>query len=123
MVQSDENTNLAELKKKTLDFTKKRNWEQFHTPKDMALNAVIEIGELLDHFRFKTSDEIVEILKDKKKKSDIAGEYSDAFYSMLRLADLLEIDMTKELSKKMKEIGKKYPISKAKGSNKKYSEF
>ena len=123
MAKTDDNTTLAELKKKTLDFTKKRDWEQFHTPKDMALNAVIELGELLDHFRFRTSEEIVEILKDKKKKSDIAGEYSDAVYSLLRLADLLEIDITRELTIKMRETAKKYPVSKAKGTNKKYTEL
>ena len=123
MAQTDANTTVAELKQKTAVFCEKRDWDQFHTPKDMAMNTIIELGELLDHFRFRTEDEITQILQNKEKKSDISGEFSDAFYSLLRLADLLEIDMTKELSKKMIETGKKYPISKSKGVNKKYTEL
>jgi len=123
MIKTDTNTTISELKKQTWDFCEKRQWQQFHTPKDMALNAVIELGELLDHFRFRTEDEIKKILFDKKKKSEIAGEFSDAFYSLLRLSDLLDIDMTKELRIKLKETAKKYPVSKSKGSNKKYTEL
>ena len=122
-MQNDKNTTISELKQQTWDFCEKRQWQQFHTPKDMALNAVIEIGELLDHFRFKTEEEIEEVLKDKKKKSEIAGEFSDAFYSLLRLSDLLDLDMTKELRIKLRETAKKYPVSKAKGTNKKYNEL
>ena len=119
----DSNTTISELREFTSQFCEKRNWGQFHTPKDMAMNAIIELGELLDHFRFHTEDEIKEILANPAKKKEISAEFSDAFYSILRLADLLELDMSTELKKKMRETASKYPISKSKNSNKKYTEL
>ena len=122
-MKDDSSTTIQELKDLTESFVKEREWDKFHTPKDMAMNAIIELSELLDHFRFKETSEIVELLNNPSYKAEIANEFSDAFYSLLRLSDLLDIDMASELQTKLVEIGKKYPIEKAKGSNKKYNEL
>ncbi|MFT4311873.1 MAG: MazG-like family protein [Candidatus Woesearchaeota archaeon] len=122
-MKTDEHTTVQELKDLTKKFSDQRDWGQFHTPKDMAMNAIIELSELLDHFRFKKTDEIILMLQDKEKKQKIMYEFSDAFYSLLRLSDLLDFDMSSQLRKKMREIAKKYPVRTSKGTNKKYDEL
>ena len=119
----DDKTTLKQLKEMVKDFCEKRDWDQYHNAKDLAIGIITESSELLEHFRFKSEKEVEEILKQKERKKEISEELSDILYFILRLADRYKIDLSSELQKKMKKNAKKYPLDKVKGLNKKYSEY
>ena len=119
----DERINIKELKEKIKKFCDDRDWEQFHGAKDLAIGIITESSELLDLFKFKSNEEIKLLFKDPKKREHISEEISDIFYYLLRFAQINNIDLSKELMKKMDKNDQKYPIEKAKGSNKKYNEL
>jgi NTP pyrophosphatase (non-canonical NTP hydrolase) len=119
----DSKTNIHELKQKIKDFCEVRDWDQYHDAKELAIGIITEAGELLDHFRFKTQKQMEEMFKNPEKKAEITDEMADVFYFLLRLAQRYDIDLTTALNKKIDKNEKRYPVEKAKGSNKKYTEY
>lgn len=119
----DSKVTIQELKERAKKFCDERDWEQFHNAKDLAIGIVTEASELLDHFRFKSEEETEVIMRDAEKKTKIAAELSDTLYFVLRISQKYGIDISEAFSKKMLKNEEKYPIEKAKGSNKKYTEF
>lgn len=119
----DHKTNIHELKEKVGKFCEDRDWAQFHGAKDLAIGIITESSELLEHFRFKSEKETEEMFKNPEKRQHISEETADVLYFILRLAQKYNIDLTTELNKKLEKNEKKYPIEKAKGSNKKYTEL
>lgn len=119
----DDKTTVQELKNKIRKFCEERDWDQFHNAKDLTIGIVTEASELLEHFRFKSNQEIEEMLNSPEKRRHISEELADALYFILRLAQRYNIDLATELNDKIVKNEKKYPIEKAKGSNKKYTEF
>ncbi len=119
----DSKTNINELKEKVKKFCEDRDWDQYHNAKELAIGIALEASELLEHFRFKSENEVDEMFKDSIKKEKIEEEIVDTFYFILRLAQRYDIDLTTSLNKKMDKNEKKYPIEKAKGSNKKYKDL
>lgn len=119
----DDKTNIQELKNLVEKFCEERNWDQFHQAKDLAIGIITEASELLEHFRFKSEIEVENMFKDLKKRGEITEEMADVFYFLLRLAQRYKIDLDDELKKKMIKNKNKYPIEKARGSNKKYNEL
>jgi NTP pyrophosphatase (non-canonical NTP hydrolase) len=118
----DDDTTLSELKGLVKQFCEARNWDQFHNPKDLAIGISTEAGELLDIFRFKSNDEIIQMMNDPERRESIGDELSDVLYFVLRFAQMNNIDLTEALLKKLKRNELNYPITKSKGSNKKYNE-
>ncbi|MCX5806707.1 MAG: nucleotide pyrophosphohydrolase [Proteobacteria bacterium] len=102
-----------------LKFRKERDWEQFHSPKNLAISISIEAAELLEHFQWQNENE--EFTPEKKHK--IAEELADIFNYLVMLAGDLEIDIIESVKKKIEENARKYPIEKAKGSMKKYRDL
>ncbi|MBI5392571.1 nucleotide pyrophosphohydrolase [Candidatus Woesearchaeota archaeon] len=119
----DATTAINELKQLAEKFREERDWKQFHTPKDMAIDVAVEAGEILEHFRFRTNEEIMQFLKDPQKKQQISHEMSDVLWGLLYLAIDMDIDLAAAFDEKLKLSAKKYPIEKAKGVNKKYTEL
>ena len=117
----DHQTNVHELKEKVKVFCEARDWDKYHNAKELAIALSSEVGELLDYFRFKSEVEIDELFNTKR--NDVVSEVADIFYCLLRLAQRYDIDLTTELVKKLKVNDEKYPVDKAKGSNKKYDEL
>ena len=118
----DEETKIFELKEKVKEFCEKRDWGQFHNPKDLAIALTIEAAELLEHFRWKSQKEVSESLQNKKKREQIEDEAADVLFFLLRFCQVNNIDLSTALTRKIKKNGKKYPVHKFKGSNKKYNE-
>lgn len=116
-------TDIRELQQKIRKFCQDRDWDQYHNAKDLAIGVVTEASELLDHFRFKSTEEAEALLKDPKKRQEISEELADVLYFTLRIAQVYGIDIAAELIRKIAKNEEKYPIEKAKGSNKKYSEL
>ena len=119
----DSKTNIHELKQKIKDFCEARDWDQYHSAKELAIGIITEAGELLDHFRFKSEKQMEEMFKNPEKKSEISDEMADVFYFLLRLAQRYDIDLTTALNKKIEKNEKRYPVEKVKGLNKKYTEY
>jgi len=119
----DQETKIHELKEKIKDFCDKRDWDQFHNAKDVAVALIIESAELLEHFRYKSEKEVEELFKNPEKREHIEEEMADILFPLLRLAQKYNVDLSEALEKKMEKNAKKYPVDKAKGSNKKYNEL
>ncbi len=115
-------SDIKKLTRKINKFVEDRDWKQFHNHKDMALSLVLEAVEVLEHFQWKAS--IKDINKHAKhKKTDIADELADVAIYLFELADNLGIDIAKAVEGKLKKNSAKYPVSKARGSAKKYTEL
>ena len=105
-----------------MEFCKERDWDQFHTPKDISIGIITEASELLEHFRFKTDEEMEQMLSDAGKRTAIAEELCDVLYFVLRFAQKYNFDISTEFVRKMSINEQKYPVEKSRGSNKKYME-
>jgi len=119
----DKEKNIHGMKEKVKEFCDARDWDQFHNAKELAIALSIEVSELLEIFRWKTPQEVEDLFKNEKKKEDIQDEMADVLYFLVRIAQIYDIDLTDALDKKMEKNEQKYPVEKAKGSNKKYNEF
>lgn len=108
-------TDLEEILDALLEFRNQRDWEQFHNPKDLALAINVEAGELLELFLWKTAEEA----KKEKVKEELADVLAFAFL----LADKYGFDVKQIVLEKIKQNGEKYPVDKAKGTAKKYTEL
>ncbi len=114
--------NIKELTKRYIAFRNARNWKQFHNPKDMALSMTLEAAEVLEHFQWKSEKEIQEYLKKNKEK--VGEEIADVLsWVLIIMSHDLGIDIEKAAIKKIQQNSAKYPVAKAKGSAKKYTEY
>ncbi len=111
---------LTKIIERIRDFNEARDWRQFHNPKDMALSLVLEAAEVMEHFQWKNAEEMAEHLKNKKE--EVGDELADVLYWVLHMSDEFGIDILDALDKKMIKNEAKYPVEKARGSNKKYTE-
>ena len=116
----DKNTTVSDLKQKVRAFCEERDWDQFHDIKELSLALSIEASELLEHFRWLKDKEINE--KFNKKREEIEDELADILFFTTRIAQLHNIDLTEVFERKLEKNNKKYPVSKSKGSNKKYTD-
>ena|SRR3989344_3235975 len=103
-------------------FCEDRDWDQFHDAKELAIGIITEASELLEHFRFKSNDQIKAMFSNPVKRKEISEEVADVLYFLVRLAQRYNIDLTTELEHKLIKNAERYPVEKAKGSNKKYTE-
>jgi NTP pyrophosphatase (non-canonical NTP hydrolase) len=113
---------LEHLQKIVRAFCEMREWDQFHTAKDLAIGVSTEAGELLDLFRFKTDAEIKDRLGEPEFRRKVEHELADVFFFILRFAQMNGIDLSEALRAKMEVNASKYPVATAKGSNRKYNE-
>lgn len=118
----DEKMLISELKAIVKDFCESRDWDQYHNPKDLSIGIVTEAAELIEHFRFKSQKEMIDIMEDTDKRTAISEELSDILFFILRFAQMYDIDLAQEFQRKISLNEKKYPIDKFKGSNRKYTE-
>ena len=113
--------NEKKLQKILREFALKREWEKFHSLKNLAISINIETSELLEIFQWKNDAEIESDLKKKTIKEKISDEVADIMLYLLRFSDLAKIDIEKCCLKKIKKNEKKYPVSLSKGKATKYN--
>lgn len=113
--------NLETLKQRILKFRERRNWKQFHNPKNLAMSIAIEASELMELYQWLNLDESIKYSEENKK--DIEDEVADIFNYLILFANDLDIDLIKATSEKLKISEKKYPIKKAKGNSTKYNKY
>ena len=109
------------LLKKINDFRDDRGWRQFHRPKELAISLCLEAAEVLEHFQWKSNEEIKEY--SVTHKEEIGDELADVLNYLLQLADELEIDIIKASEKKIEKNALKYPIEKSKNKHTKYTKL
>ena len=102
-------------------FAEERDWDQFHSPKNLASALSVEAAELLEHFQWLTEEQS-RALPDEKKVA-ISEELADVFLYLLNLSDKLGTDLIEAANRKIQINAAKYPIDRAKGSMKKYTEL
>ena len=103
-------------------FADERDWEQFHTPKNLATSITVEAAELLEIFQWTRGQENWNVLDDQDLRERVENEVADVMLYLIRFADLGRIDLEKALQRKMQINGQKYPVEKSKGSDRKYNE-
>jgi NTP pyrophosphatase (non-canonical NTP hydrolase) len=112
---------LSAVQRNILDFRNARDWAQFHDPKNLAEALSIEAGELLENFLWKTTEQSRNLTAEKLK--NVKEELADIFIFLTYLCEEYKIDLMKEVESKVAHNELKYPVEKAKGSSKKYTEF
>ncbi len=112
----DSETRIEEMKKMLRDFVAERDWEQFHTPKDLAIAVSVEAAEILEHFRFRNEKELENYLSGEENKREIGYEMADVLSFLVRLSDVTGIDLAAALEEKIKKNRKRYPVETASGN-------
>ena len=115
------NDSLENLKIRLQKFASERDWDRFHSPKNLSMALIAEAAELIEHFQWLTQEESGRLPADKLK--EVEQEVADILIYLVRIADKLGIDLVQAANEKI-DINKiKYPSLKVKGSAKKYSEY
>ena len=112
----------SELLERLIEFRRERDWEQFHTPKELAISLSIEASELLEWFQWKNDEEIQQKLNSNKRE-DLEDEVADVVAYLTYLCHDVGIDINKAVEAKIKKNAEKYPIEKVKGRSDKYTEY
>jgi NTP pyrophosphatase (non-canonical NTP hydrolase) len=112
---------LKVLLKSALKFRDEREWKQFHSFKDLAVTLALEAAEVLEHAQWKSEKEVHAYLKTHHEH--VADELADVLHVLLLLAEHADVDLAKAFEQKMKKNRAKYPVEKARGSAKKYTEL
>lgn len=107
-----------ELIEEIVGFRDKRNWKQFHNPKDLAISLSLEAGELIENFQWKSSEEAV-----AENLENIKDEIADVVIYAMLLSHELGINLEQAIRDKIQKNKQKYPVEKAFGSRKKYTEL
>ena len=112
---------LTDLNIKLKDFAVRRDWEQFHSPKNLAMAISGEAGELLEHFQWLTEQQSQEI--EGKKKQEVAYELADILIYLIRMSERLDIDLISAAYEKMAINEERYPADKVRGDSRRSSEY
>ena len=120
---NDATTTVAEMKARVLAFARERDWEQFHTPKNLSMALAAEAGELMEHFLWGTSEQSRAIAEGEAKRGKIAEELADVVIYALEFANITGLDLAASIEAKMAANAKKYPVEKARGRAEKYTEL
>ncbi|MFI5445325.1 nucleotide pyrophosphohydrolase [Polaromonas sp. UC242_47] len=115
------NNDLASLTQSLRDFAKARDWEPFHSPKNLASALTVEASELLEHFQWLTEEQSRNLAAPKK--AEVAAEAADVLLYLLQLCDKLQIDLLEAARLKMVVNAEKYPVDRVRGSSQKYTEI
>jgi NTP pyrophosphatase (non-canonical NTP hydrolase) len=102
------------------DFADRRDWQQFHSPKNLAMALIVEAAELLEEFQWQTVEESHDPEPDRRQR--IEAEMADVLIYLVRLADKLDVDLPDAVQAKLVENERKYPANKVRGSAAKYCE-
>ena len=102
-------------------FAAARDWQQFHTPKNLAMALSVEVAELVEHFQWLTTEQSAQL--NARTKRAVGEEIADVLLYLTRLADVLDIDLLAAARRKMRVNARKYPVRRAKGNARKYSAF
>lgn len=110
---TDSDATLLTLRDEVRRFVDERDWQSFHSPKNLSMSLMVEVAELMEHFQWLTQDESRTI--DAEKKTAVGEEMSDVFCYLMAMANELEIDLAASFTRKMELNRKKYPVEQYRG--------
>lgn len=113
--------NLNELANALREFAAERDWGQFHSPRNLAAALSVESAEVLEHFQWLTDEQSRGLNEEEKQR--VALELADVLNYLVRLSDVLKIDLLKAADEKIQINAAKYPVERSRGSSKKYSDL
>jgi NTP pyrophosphatase (non-canonical NTP hydrolase) len=111
---------LEVLRDRLREFARERDWEQFHSPKNLAMALIVEAAELVEHFQWLT--EVQSQALAPEKRAQVEQELADVFIYLVRLADRLDIDLLSAADRKIALNAQKYPADRVRGSARKYTD-
>lgn len=109
----DQKTSIQELKDKFRKFCHERNWEQFHTAKNLSMCIAAEAAELMEHFMWVSSEESVKLLEQNRQ--EVEHEVADVAFALLQFCNMHNIDLCSAVDAKLEELGQRYTVEKAYG--------
>ena len=112
---------LTQLNRRLKAFAQVRNWEQFHSPKNLAMALIAECAELVEHFQWLSEAQSAQLPLEKLQ--EVETELADILVYLIRMADKLGVDLIAAAERKIEINEKKYPADKVRGSSRKYTEY
>jgi dCTP diphosphatase len=112
---------IQEIIEELRQFAAERDWDQFHSPKNLSIALSVEASELLEHFQWMTEEQSKALSADELQ--GVSEEMADVFLFLLRLADKLDVDLLKASRLKLELNARKYPIDKSRGKSTKYTKL
>ena len=104
-------------------FARDRNWEQFHSPKNLVMALTGETGELTELFQWLSEEQSHRVCDEAEAALRVEHELADVLFYLVRLADVLGVDLNQAAQRKLQLNSEKYPVERSFGSNKKYDQF
>jgi NTP pyrophosphatase (non-canonical NTP hydrolase) len=114
-------TTLTDLSRRIARFAEERDWEQFHSPKNLTMALTVEAAELQEHFQWLTEQQSRELSGEKLRA--VEAEIGDVFIYLLRLADQLGVDLVTAAARKMETNARNYPVDLARGNATKHTDL
>jgi NTP pyrophosphatase (non-canonical NTP hydrolase) len=111
----DDHTTLADLRRRIAEFIAARDWEQFHTPKNLSASIAIEAAELLEHFQWLTDEQAASATQNEEKLVAVADEMADVIIYTLSLANALDVDVSEAVLGKLERNETRFPTDKWRG--------
>ena len=102
-------------------FAEARDWDQFHSPKNLSMALMVEVAELMEHFQWLSQAQSANL--PLENKASVADELADILLYLVRLSDKLDVDLLKAAQRKLEKNAAKYPVEQVRGNAKKYSEY
>ena len=118
---NDNQVTLQEIKETVAQFVRERDWEQFHTPKNLSIDISVEAAELMEQFLWAKDADIANVLEQNREA--IEDEVSDVLLALCAFANVSKIDIVAAFERKMEKNRAKYPVELARGNSKKYTEY
>lgn len=116
-------TSFREIRDKIKKFIKDRDWEKYHSPKNISMSIAIEAAELMEHFQWLTIGQSKRLLQDKKKRIEIEDELADIAIFILDFCNLFDINLEKIILRKLEKTAQKYPAHLVRGKAHKYTYY
>jgi dCTP diphosphatase len=114
-------SDLLMLRNKLRVFAEARDWNQFHSPKNLSMALMVEVAELMEHFQWLTEAQSLDLAAENKNA--VSEELADILLYLVRLSDKLDVDLLKAALNKLEKNAVKYPAEQVRGSAKKYSDY
>lgn len=108
----DEQTTVAALRKRVSRFRDERNWLNDNSPKNLAISISVEAAELLEQFQWQSDDQIHEAVKNVAKRNQVSDELADVLILSLSFSDVMSIDISEAIERKLRKAAEKYPATK-----------
>jgi NTP pyrophosphatase (non-canonical NTP hydrolase) len=115
-VQADDGPSLAVLATAVRAFAEERAWQPFHTPKNLAMALAGEVGELLAELQWLTPEQSATVMSDGESGARVRAEIGDVMIYLVRLADVLGVDLVEAAAAKLADSARRYPVASARGN-------